>query len=109
MRKSILLLSSLALLFAGAGMLFRQDARRETYLEIQRDMTKTEVRHLLGGPLATPDRTRTLVWGGTEELWMGRDGTILVVFNQKGALTYKEWIEPEDMIYIDDIVDCGRR
>jgi hypothetical protein len=96
MKKSLVVLSSFALIFAGAGMLFRHQARQDTFHEIRVQMNKSEVRRLLGGPFAQPDRTRTLPWG-LEEYWLGRDGAILVVFNHDDVLSYKEWIAPDEM------------
>lgn len=103
MKKSIFLVSGFVLVYAGMGSLFHQEARRETFQEIKLQMTKSEVRGLLGGPLAEPNESRKLFWGGVEEFWIGKDGTILVVFNQKDVLTYKEWIEPEGTVYISRI------
>lgn len=100
MKRYLSVAAIFVLVVASAGMLFRQEARQDTYNEIQLEMAKSEVRQVLGGPLAKPDRTRQLRWGGFEEIWLGRDGAILVVYNKKGVLCYKEWIEPEAMIYI---------
>lgn len=99
MKKHFFAASILIVAFAGATLFSRHDDRKDTFQAIHLKMTKSEVRHLLGGPSAVPDKTRRTEWGGTEELWLGRDGTILVAFKDD-VLTYKEWIEPEAMIYV---------
>jgi hypothetical protein len=37
--------------------------------------------------------------GEDEEIWLGGDGAILVVF-RNGALCYKEWVESESVKYL---------
>lgn len=99
MKRSIVLLFGLVLAYAGANLLFRHDARHETFEKINVGMLKPKVRELLGGRLATPDRAKKLRTGLDEEIWLGQDGAIIVTF-KKDVLIHKEWVEPEAVIYL---------
>ena len=99
MKRSMVLLLGVILAFAGANMLFQHDAQQGTFNKLAVGMPKSEVRQLLGGPLATPDRARQLRTGEDEEIWLGQDGAIIVTF-KRDSLIYLEWVEPEAVNYL---------
>ena len=99
MKRCILAVVCLAVVMTGGNVLFRQNPQREVYDVLQLGMQKSEVREMLGGPLAMPDRARRLRTGEDEEIWLGQDGAILVVFRED-VLRYKEWVESDAVRYL---------
>ena len=103
MKKCFLAVVCVAVVVTGGNALFRQNTQREVFDVLQVGMTKSEVRDLLGGPLAMPDGTRHLRTGEDEEIWLGQDGAILVAFRDE-VLCYKGWVENE---WIKSLVGFG--
>jgi hypothetical protein len=64
---------------------------RANYLQIKKDMTKDEIYAMLGGLFASPDRTEHLPMGGVREIWYGRNGMIILVFDGDNQIIWKEW------------------
>jgi hypothetical protein len=64
---------------------------RENYLQIKREMTKSEIHGMLGGLFANRDHTEHLGMGGVRESWFGKEGTIILVFDGDDQIIWKEW------------------
>ncbi len=94
-RRRLVGLITLALLAAAYPtylFLSRSHPSHDVFLEMNLGMAKADVRIMLGGLLARPDKTKTWPWGN-EEIWLSDDGAVLVVFDHYEKLSYKEWIE----------------
>lgn len=62
---------------------------KENYDQLEIGMTKGQVRWLLG---FWPDATHHWVKGRPNEDWHGKDGTILLAFDEDNRLIWKDWI-----------------
>jgi hypothetical protein len=69
---------------------FSDGVTRANYRLIKTEMTKSQIHRLLGGMFATADYTEKLPLG-TRETWYGDEGTIILVFDDKGQIIWKEW------------------
>jgi|ERR1019366_144948 hypothetical protein len=60
---------------------------------IKMQASRNDIRWVLGGPVSGPDQTERLANGRVRETWIGRDGAILLHFDNDDKLFWMEWDE----------------